>query len=94
VRSAPTGGGFQQRFEYVVTGPAADVAAWPAARGAAGDHVAEQRTVGGNAYALVLTSAPTALPASLAGVPFRDLCAGDLDGSLTWLWARLDADHD
>lgn len=41
-------------------------------------------------YALLLTPSPVAIPATLTGVPFRDLRAGDLDGTLSWLWQRVD----
>ncbi|HMJ15457.1 MAG TPA: hypothetical protein VK524_28775, partial [Polyangiaceae bacterium] len=92
VRPSPVNAAqFQERFEYVVKGPANDVSAFVTARTAAGAHLSEQRTVNGTAYALLLTPAPLALPANVTGVDFRALRQGDLNGSLTWLWQRLDS---
>ncbi|HMI90594.1 MAG TPA: right-handed parallel beta-helix repeat-containing protein [Polyangiales bacterium] len=92
VRRAPAGDGFQQRFEYVLRGPVAAVAALVAARLAAGGaYLSEQRTVGERAYALLLSAVPFEVPGELEGVPFRELRAGDRDGTLAWLWQRLDA---
>lgn len=86
--SAPSG--FEQRFEYVVQGTPANVTAWVATRTAAGDYLAEQQTVSGTAYALLLTSAPVALGAGVSAVTFAALRAGDNAGTLSWLWARID----
>jgi hypothetical protein len=86
VRLTPGGAGYQQRFEYVVMGPPADVTAWTTARCAAGDHLIEQREVGGTASAIVLAGAPRTVPAPLTGVAFAALRAGDRDGTLSWLW--------
>jgi hypothetical protein len=91
-RCAPAGDGFQQRFEYVLRGPLAAVDAFVAARLAGGGaHRSEQRMVGERAYVLLLSAAPLEVPAELDGVPFRELRAGDRDGTLGWLWRRLDA---
>ena len=89
VRKSPSGTGFQQRFEYVVSGASAEVTAFTAARVASGDYLSESRVVGATAYALVLTSAPVAVPSTLAGVTLRELREGDLDASLAWLWSRV-----
>jgi hypothetical protein len=90
VRRAPSGSGFQQRFEYVVKGAPDAVTAFVTAQTATGAALSEQRIVGATAYALLLTSAPVALPGTLAAVTFRDLRAGDLAGDLSWLWQRVD----
>ena len=45
VRRAPSGAGFQQRFEYVVKGAPDAVTAFVAAQTAAGAVLSEQRTV-------------------------------------------------
>jgi hypothetical protein len=91
VRRAPSGAGFQQRFEYVVKGAPDVVTAFVAAQTAAGAVLSEQRTVGAAAYALLLTPAPVTAPATLTPVTFRDLRAGDLAGDLSWLWTRIDS---
>jgi hypothetical protein len=83
------GGGFEQRFEYVVKGASTDVSGWTTARLAAGDHLSEQRDVGGVTYALVLAANPLTIPSTLAGVSFTELRAGDSSGQLSWLWARI-----
>jgi hypothetical protein len=90
VREAASGGGFQQRFEYVLKGAAADVDAFVSARIAAGDYLSERRAVAGLTYALVLTRTPVALPSGVSGVTFRELRSGDSSGDLAWLWQRLD----
>ena len=77
VRRAPSGAGFQQRFEYVVKGAPDAVTAFVTAQTAAGAVLSEQRTVGAVAYALLLTPVPVAVPATLTPVTFRDLRAGD-----------------
>jgi hypothetical protein len=89
VRQAP-GGGFQQRFEYVVTGSPDDVRAFVSGRVAAGDYLSEQRQVGASSYALLLARTPLTIPSTLSGVSFSALRAGDRNGSLSWLWNRLD----
>jgi hypothetical protein len=90
VRRAPTGAGFQQRFEYVVKGTAAAVESFVSARVTAGDYLSEQRNAGGTTYALVLTRTPVALPSDLSAVTFRELRTGDASGELGWLWRRVD----
>jgi hypothetical protein len=90
VRRAPAGGGFEERFEYVVKGPPDFVAGFTSAQAAAGGAVVAERTVGTTSYAVVLTPAPVAVSAPLAGVPFRDLRSGDQSGGLSWLWQLLD----
>ena len=90
MRRAPSGSGFQQRFEYVFKGAPDAVTAFVTAQTAAGAVLAEQRTVGAAAHALLLTPAPVPLPGALTPVTFRDLRAGDLAGDLSWLWQRLD----
>jgi hypothetical protein len=79
----------EQRFEYAVSGPEAEVARFCDERTQAGDYVSEQRAAGGHAHALVLTRAPVALSSGLAGVSFGELRAG-AGGALGWLWARID----
>ena len=90
VRRSPSGPGFQQRFEYVIKGAPDAVTAFVTAQTAAGAALSEQRTVGGVAYALLLTPAPVALPGTLTPVTFRNLRAGDVAGDLSWLWQRVD----
>ena len=90
VRPNATRNGFEERFEYVVKGPPDTVRDFTDGRAAAGDYVSETRTVSASAYALVLTRAPVAVPAELSGVPFRELRDGDADGTLAWLWTRID----
>ena len=91
VRRAPSGTGFQQRFEYVVKGPPDAVTAFVDEQTAAGAVLSEQRTVGAVVYALLLTPAPVTAPAALTAVTFRDLRAGDRAGELSWLWQRVDS---
>jgi hypothetical protein len=93
VRRAPGGSGFQERFEYVVKGPADAVSAFTQARSAAGDYVSEQRTISDGTYALILCSAPVSLPSGLSAVPFRELRSKDQAGTLSWLWQRLDTQN-
>jgi hypothetical protein len=90
VRPAPSGSGFQQRFEYVLKGPSAAVSAFIDMRAAAGDHISERRSLADSDYALILRATPLALPAGLSTVTFRELRAGDRDGTLHWLWQRLE----
>jgi len=90
VRRAPSGTGFQQRFEYVIKGAPDALTAFVAEQTAAGAVLSEQRTVGAVAHALLLTPAPVTAPATLTPVTFRDLRAGDLAGDLSWLWTRID----
>ncbi len=91
VRVSPADSGFEQRFEYLVSGSAAAVSSFVAERTEAGDYLSEQAYAGGSTYALLLTSAPIAIPSDLAGVSFRDLRAGDLGGELASLWERTDS---
>jgi hypothetical protein len=93
VRPAPDGSGFEQRFEYVVSGEPAAVAAFCDERSAAGDFVAEQRSAGATAHALLLTAVPVAIPEALEGVSFREL-REHAAGMLDWLWTRIDAAQD
>ena len=90
VRRAPSGTGFQQRFEYVFKGAPDAVTAFVATQTAAGAVLSEQRTVGAVAHALLLTPVPVVLAATLTPVTFRDLRAGDISGDLSWLWQRVD----
>ena len=91
VREAPAGGGFEERFEYVVTGPDAALDAFIAARTRAGDYLSEKRSDAGTTHALLLTRTPLSLPSEVSGVTFRDLRAGDVNGTLSWLWQRIDS---
>jgi hypothetical protein len=83
-------GGFEERFEYVVKGSGKAVGAFVSDRVAAGDYVSEKRDVSGTEYALVLTRTPVQISGDVTGVTFADMRAGDLDGSLGWLWERVD----
>lgn len=82
-------GGFEQRFEYVIKGTAANVSAFTTARQAAGDRVLEERTLAGTSYAIVLAPQPRSVPANLSGVTFTELRARDNDGTASWLWSRI-----
>jgi len=87
-------GGLSERFEYVVSGPTAEVESWLQSledEGCASQRI-EARALEGRSYALVLSAIPLALPSALTGVPFETLRAGDRDGTLAWLWQRLDRD--
>jgi hypothetical protein len=86
-------GGIEERFEYVVSGPAEALDAWLDAVRAGAGYVAETRAVGDARYALVLTPAPLELPPPLSGVSFDTLRAGDRDGTLHFLWDRVDRHH-
>jgi hypothetical protein len=90
VREAASGAGIEERFEYVVTGEQATLGAWLRTAANQGAYLAENKTVGANAYALLLSPVPLQVPAELAGVSFDDLRAGDRSGDLSWLWSRLD----
>ena len=81
--------GYQQRFEYVVRGAPAVMDAFLSGPAAVDGCLVESRVVDGKAYALILAGHPIAVPASLDGPTFRELRAGDLDGSLGWLWKRI-----
>jgi hypothetical protein len=82
--------GAEERFEYVVRGPTELVQTWTDDEHAAGAYVSETREVGDESYAVLLSSAPLAVPQELQGVSFAELRAGDRDGGLAWLWTRLD----
>ena len=41
--------------------------------------------------AVVLTAAPQTIPSTLSEVSFEELRAGDNDGTLGWLWDRVNA---
>jgi len=90
VRRSPSDAGFQQRFEYVIKGAPDAVTAFVTTQTATGAVLSEQRTVGGVAYALLLTPAPVVMTGTLTPVTFRNLRAGDLAGDLSWLWQRVD----
>jgi hypothetical protein len=91
VRPAPNTGGFEQRLEYIVAGPPTEVDAFVGASAPSAFHyVVEKREVSGRSIALLLTRVPITIPETLQGLSFADLRAGDLDGSLTWLWRRID----
>jgi hypothetical protein len=89
VREAAAGG-IEERFEYVVSGSAASVSSFLEAVRASGGYVSEARDVGSVRYAHVLVPAPLEVPAELDAVTFEALRAGDRDGALSWLWARLE----
>lgn len=89
-------GGLEERFEYVVTGAAADVEAWLEQLDDArcSSRLVEVRAQSGQSHALVLSAVPLELPSALSGVAFDALRAGDRDGTLAWLWQRLDRSGD
>jgi hypothetical protein len=91
VRLAPAGAGFEQRFEYVITGEPGAVTAFVQTQQAAGAYLSEQRTVDAAAYALLLVSAPVVVPNTLSAVSFAELRAGDRGGQLSWLWNRVNS---
>jgi len=84
-------GAFLERFEYIFQGTPANVLAEIATLTAAGHYLSEYQDVGGTGYALMLTSAPVTLSGSVSAVTFADLRAGDLNGTLSWLWNRVDS---
>ena len=91
VRRALAGDGFEQRFEYVLRGASAALDSFVNARlGDGGAYLSERRAVGASAYALLLSATPLEVPAELEAVTFRELRSGDQDGTLGWLWQRLD----
>jgi len=94
VRQAATGGGFEERFEYVVKGSATAIGTFLAARAQTGGCLSEKRDVSGTTYALVLSPAPIAIPSDVSGVTFRELRAKDQSGALSWLWQRVDSGAD
>jgi parallel beta-helix repeat protein len=91
IRKARIANTFEQRFEYIVKGPPEIVTTYVNVRLAAADHLVEQRTVEGTAYALLLTAAPISVPSTMSAITFRELRAGDQESQLSWLWKRLDA---
>lgn len=82
-------GGFQERYEYVVKGTPTNVTAWVNSRTAAGDYLAEQQTVSGTAYALLLCATPVSLGTGVSAVSHTELRTGDNNGTLSWLWNRI-----
>jgi hypothetical protein len=94
VRQTTSGGGFEERFEYVVKGSEAAVDVLVAARAQAGGCLSERRDVTGTTYARLLSSTPITIPNDVSGVTFRDLRAGDQTGTLSWLWQRVDSGAD
>jgi hypothetical protein len=91
VRQAPSGGGFQERFEYIVKGGTAAVDAFVSARTQAGDYLSEKRDASGTTHAVLLARAPLTIPNGVSGVTFRELRSGDQSGALSWLWQRVDS---
>ncbi len=89
VRQKPGQATFEQRFEYVFSGTAGDVAAYLSQRTGAGDVVSGQALVGAKQYAVLFTANPLQLPGTLTPVSFADLRKGDRDASLSWLWVLL-----
>lgn len=89
-------GGVEERFEYVVTGTATEVEAWLEQLDVqnCSARLVELRTQSERSHALVLSAVPLELPGALSGVPFDALRAGDRDGTLAWLWQRLDSSND
>jgi hypothetical protein len=91
LRRAPSGNGFQERFEYVVKGSQSAVTAFVQARTAAGDYLSERRAAQGSEYALLLAAAPLAVPSGISSVTFAEMRARDSTGELSWLWERVDS---
>jgi hypothetical protein len=89
VRKNPVGSGFQQRFEYVLSGADATMSSFLSTRVVAGDYVSESRSSGGVTRAVVLARAPLTLTGGVSAVTFDDLRSGDNSGALTWLWNRV-----
>jgi hypothetical protein len=83
------GAGFQQRFEYVLQGADAAMTTFVDAQVLAGAALIERRSVGQTTVALLLSPKPIGLSSALGGIAFVDLRAGDSDGTLSWLWSRL-----
>jgi hypothetical protein len=83
------GTGFQQRFEYVLQGADAAMTAFIDTQVPAGAALIERRNAGPTAVALLLSPKPIAVSSALDGIAFADLRAGDSDGTLSWLWSRL-----
>lgn len=81
-------GGLEQRFEYVVRGPDSPLRSWAEDGGAC---IAEVRDVSGVSYAQVIASTPLPLDSALESVSFESLRSGDRDGTLDWLWDRVDS---
>lgn len=88
VREAASG--VEERFEYVVSGAEDALLPWLEAARAAGAYLSETRSVENTAYALLLAPVPLVVPDAIDAVSFEALRAGDRDGSLSWLWNRLD----
>ena len=82
------GAAYQQRFEYVVKATSG-MSSFIDQRTAAGDYISETRSVAGTDYAVLLTGTPFTLPGGISGVSFAEMRAGDNDGSLSWLWSRV-----
>jgi parallel beta-helix repeat protein len=83
-------GDHEQRYEMLVKGEPARVAAWCTWAVASGAYVSERRVVGTTSYALVLGPEPRALTSGVTAVTWTELRAGDRDGSLAWLWDRVE----
>jgi hypothetical protein len=83
----------EERFEYIVRGYAADIAAWMAglAKQSCASRLVSQPGAAGDAVALILTSRPATLPGNLRPVTFRELRAGDRDRTLSEIWQSVDA---
>lgn len=87
--TSPGSGSYQERFEYVVKGTPSNVSSWVSTRTGAGDYLSEQQTVSGTAYALLLCAAPVTLGTGVSEVTHTELRAGDNNGTLSWLWNRI-----
>lgn len=80
------GGALEERFEYVVAGTGRSFTRFLNDTVAAGGYLSERR----GDVALLLTPVPLAVPANVDAVTFDQMRAGDRDGMLSWLWARVD----
>lgn len=85
-------GGLDERFEYVVTGPTAEVDEWLETFDPedCASQILEARALDDQSHALVVSGVPLQIPSALEGVSFEALRTGDRDGTLGWLWQRLD----
>lgn len=81
---------FQQRFEYVVQGTPVDMNAYVVTRQAAGDYLSYRIDTGGVAYAVFLCTAERTLGTGITALTFAQMRAGDLNGTLSTLWNRVD----
>jgi hypothetical protein len=91
------GGDIVERFEYVFHAPQAELSTWLGSleSGDCTAVVVDRRAMVEVDFVLLLSAVPIEVPAEFGAPTFEELRAGDRDGTLTWLWQRLDqADYD